>query len=266
VAEPAEMAEPDRQASATPPPVLELRRLTFGYGREVVLEEVDLAVQPRDYLAVIGPNGGGKTTLVQLMIGLLRPWSGEVVDRLPPRRGRWGKFGYVPQFSTFARGFPLAVEDVVLMGRLGARGLLRPYGREDREATARTLDRLRLGPLARSPIGELSGGQLQRVLIARALVSDPDLLVLDEPTASIDAESREVLRHLLAELNERIPIVVVTHDVSSVAPQVKHVACVNRRVVDHAAGELSQQALEETYGCPVELLAHGVPHRVLRGH
>jgi zinc transport system ATP-binding protein len=258
-------------AERTEPPVLELRRVTFGYGREVVLEEVDLAVQPRDYLAVIGPNGGGKTTLVQLMIGLLRPWSGEVIDRLPERArrkggGKGGKFGYVPQFSTFDRGFPLRVADVVLMGRLGARGLLRPYGRADREAAERVLAQLRLTSLARTHIAELSGGQLQRVLIARALASDPGLLVLDEPTASIDAESREVLRHLLIELNREIPIVVVTHDISSVASQVKHVACVNRRVVDHAAGELSQQALEETYGCPVELIAHGVPHRVLRGH
>ena len=244
-------------------PVLEVRGLTFGYGSEVVLDRVDLAILPRDYLAVIGPNGGGKTTLLKLILGLLTPWSGQIVDHLPPRRG---KFGYVPQFSTFDRSFPLRVAEAVLMGRLGRRGLIHPYTREDREAVAEALALLHLAPLARAHISELSGGQLQRVLIARALVSDPDLLFLDEPTASIDAESREVLRQVLAEQNERIPIVVVTHDITSIAGAVRHVACVNRTLHYHGGGELTPELLEETYGCPVELFAHGVPHRVLREH
>ena len=244
-------------------PLLEVRDLTFGYGNEVVLDRVSLAIYPRDYLAVIGPNGGGKTTLLKLLLGLLSPWSGRIVDHLPPRRG---KFGYVPQFSTFDRSFPLRVAEVVLMGRLGRRGLVRRYTREDREAVGRALDRLHLSPLARAHVSELSGGQLQRVLIARALVSDPDVLFLDEPTASIDAESREVLREVLAEQNERIPIVVVTHDVTSIAGAVRNVACVNRTLHYHGAGELSPDVLEEAYGCPVELLAHGVPHRVLKAH
>jgi zinc transport system ATP-binding protein len=223
---------------------------------------VSLPIYPRDYLAIIGPNGGGKTTLLKLFLGLLKPQAGEVVVRLPARRGR---MGYVPQFSTFDRGFPLRVEDVVLMGRLGARGLLRPYGREDRLAVDRVLERFRLGALAYDHIRELSGGQLQRVLIARAVVSDPDILFLDEPTASIDAESREVLRELLEELNRRIPIVVVTHDVTAIAPAVRHFACVNRTLYDHGP-ELDPGRLEEAYGCPVELVAHGVPHRVLPRH
>jgi len=244
-------------------PVLEVRGLTFGYGSEVVLDRVDLAILPRDYLAVIGPNGGGKTTLLKLILGLLTPWSGQIVDHLPPRRG---KFGYVPQFSTFDRSFPLRVAEAVLMGRLGRRGLIHPYTREDREAVAEALALLHLAPLARAHISELSGGQLQRVLIARALVSDPDLLFLDEPTSSIDAESREVLRQVLAEQNERIPIVVVTHDITSIAGAVRHVACVNRTLHYHGGGELTPELLEETYGCPVELFAHGVPHRVLREH
>jgi zinc transport system ATP-binding protein len=243
-------------------PVLEARGVTFGYGPDVVLERVDVAVYPRDYLAIIGPNGGGKTTLLKLFLGLLRPQAGEIVVRLPARRGR---MGYVPQFSTFDRSFPLRVEDVVLMGRLGARGLLRPYTREDHLAVARILERLRLGALAHDHIRELSGGQLQRVLIARAVVSDPDVLFLDEPTASIDAESREVLRELLEELNRRIPIVVVTHDVTAISPSVRHIACVNRTLHDHGP-QLDAELLEEAYGCPVELVAHGVPHRVLPRH
>jgi len=246
-------------------PLLEARGVTFGYGREVVLEGIDLAIEPRDFLAIIGPNGGGKTTLVKVLLGLLRPWSGEVVYHLPG--GRRGRLGYVPQFSTFDRGFPLRVADVVLMGKLGERGLLRPYTRADRAAVERVLDRLELADLARAHVSEISGGQLQRVLIARAVVADPEILFLDEPTASIDAESRQALQSLLAELNQRIPIVVVTHDVTAVAPMAKNIACVNRRLHYHPGGEIDQEILEEVYGCPVELVAHGgVAHRVLAAH
>jgi zinc transport system ATP-binding protein len=257
------MAEPALSPETGEAPVLEVRSLSFGYGTELILDRVDLAIYPRDYLAVIGPNGGGKTTLLKLILGLLTPWSGRIVDHLPPRKG---KFGYVPQFSTFDRSFPLRVAEAVLMGRLGRRGLIRPYNGEDRVAVAQALELLHLAPLARAHISELSGGQLQRVLIARALVSDPEILFLDEPTASIDAESREVLKRVLAEQNERIPIVVVTHDVTSIAGVMRHVACVNRTLHYHGGSELSAEMLEEAYGCPVELLAHGVPHRVLREH
>ena len=227
-------------------PLIEVRDVTFGYGREVVLDHVNLQIQPRDFLAIIGPNGGGKTTLIKVILGLLRPWSGEVIVRTPR-----GHLGYVPQFSTFDRSFPLRVRDVVLMGKLGRRGLVRRYTKEDREDVERILERLKLQDVALSHVSGVSGGQLQRVLIARTLAGDPEALFLDEPTASIDAESREILRGLLAELNETIPIVVVTHDVTAIAPAVKHVACVNRRVTWHAPGALSHEALEASYGEPL---------------
>ncbi len=241
-------------------PVIEVRDVTFGYGREVVLDHVSLQIQPRDFLAVIGPNGGGKTTLIKVILGLLRPWSGEVIVRTPR-----GRLGYVPQFSTFDRSFPLRVRDVILMGKLGRRGLVRRYTREDREDVDRILHRLKLEDVASSHVAGVSGGQLQRVLIARALAGDPEALFLDEPTASIDAESREVLREILEELNQRIPVVVITHDITSVSPMANRIACINRRLFYHGA-EIDQEALEEVYGCPVELVAHGVPHRVLHQH
>jgi zinc transport system ATP-binding protein len=248
------------------PPIVAVRHLTFGYGREVVLEGVDLDIQPRDFLAIIGPNGGGKTTLLKVMLGLLRPWSGEVVYHLPSGRGPRGRLGYVPQFSTFDRDFPLRVSDMVLMGRLGNGGLLRPWSRQDRAAAQGAIERLGLAGVARAHVAEISGGQLQRVLIARALVSEPEILFLDEPTASIDAESRETLRELLQELNRSIPVVVVTHDVTSIASIVRRIACINRRLFYHGDPELSSEVLEEVYGCPVELVTHGVPHRVLHQH
>jgi zinc transport system ATP-binding protein len=244
-------------------PIIDVRNVTFGYGREVVLEQASLQIRPRDYLAVIGPNGGGKTTLLKIILGLLKPWSGEVVLDLP--RGR-GRIGYVPQFFTFDREFPLRVLDVVVMGRLGARGMLRAYGQDDYAAVRQALARLHMERLEHAHITELSGGQLQRVLIARALVSDPAVLLLDEPTASVDPESREILRGTLEEMNQRIPVVVVTHDITAVSTQVKQYACVNRQVFYHDSGELSTELLERVYGCPVELIGHGLPHRVLVDH
>jgi zinc transport system ATP-binding protein len=246
-----------------PEPVIDVRDVTFGYGREVVLDHVSLQILPRDFLAVIGPNGGGKTTLIKVILGLLRPWSGEVIVRTP--RNHRGGLGYVPQFSTFDRSFPLRVRDVILMGKLGRRGLVRRYTREDREDVDRILKRLKLEDVASAHVAGISGGQLQRVLIARALAGDPEALFLDEPTASIDAESREVLREILEELNQRIPVVVVTHDITSLSPMANRIACINRRLFYHGA-EIDQEALEEVYGCPVELVAHGVAHRVLHQH
>ena len=247
-------------------PLVEVRDVTFGYGREVVLDHVNLTIEPHDFLAVIGPNGGGKTTLLKAILGLVRPWSGEVAFHLPSGSDPRGRLGYVPQFSTFDRDFPLRIAEMVLMGRLGRRSILRPYSREDRAAAGRAIERLGLGGVARSHASEVSGGQLQRALIARALVSEPEVLFLDEPTASIDAESRETLRDLLEDLNRSIPIVVVTHDVTSLAPMVKRIACINRKLFYHGGPELSLEVMEEVYGCPVELVTHGVPHRVLHDH
>jgi zinc transport system ATP-binding protein len=215
----------------TEPPLIEIRGVTFGYRREAVVENVDLAIGRRDFLALVGPNGGGKTTLLKLILGFFPPWRGKMVRRLSRRRGA---IGYVPQFSNFDRDFPLRVESLVLMGRLGASGLVMPYRREDRRRAAQALATLRLAELARLPIGELSGGEVQRVLIARALAGDPEILLLDEPTSSVDPESREVLATVLAELNTRIPLVVVTHDISSLARQVTRVAFVNRTLTEPA--------------------------------
>ena len=241
-------------------PIVSVRGVTFGYGRELILDHVSLDIEPRGFLALIGPNGGGKTTLIKVILGLLRPWSGEVVSQVPR-----GRMGYVPQFSTFDRSFPLRVSDMVLMGRLGRRGLFRRYDREDRAAVERVLERLKLADVARAHVSETSGGQLQRALIARAVVAEPEILFLDEPTASIDAESREVLRELLEELNQHIPVVLITHDITSMSPLVRRIACINRRLFYHGEG-IDEHALEEVYGCPVELVAHGVPHRVLHHH
>ena len=256
------MAEAFTPTASAGPPLLVVRDVSFAYDGEPVLDRVSLTIGRRDFLAVVGPNGGGKTTLLKVMLGLLAPQSGRV------ERGTTspGALGYVPQFATFDRDFPLRVRDVVQMGRLRLRAPLRRYGAADRAAVDAALDRLGLHGLADRHVGELSGGQLQRTLIARALVSEPEALLLDEPLASVDAEFRDVLVDTLRELHRTLPVVVVTHDLTRFASVVRQIACMNRRLHYHPDGKLTPAMLEEVYGCPVELITHGVPHRVLAPH
>jgi len=253
----------DRTDAPPPLPLIEAEGITFGYGREAVLQDVDLTIHRDDFLAILGPNGGGKTTLVKILLGLLAPWTGSIRHTTSDRRGA---LGYVPQFAEFDRSFPIRVRDLVQMGRLGLRGPLHRYRGEDRRRVTEMLSEFGLEALADETVEALSGGQLQRALIARALVADPEILFLDEPLASIDAESRDVLLETLRRLHAKIPIVVITHDLTPFAGAVRQIACINRRLFYHPHGELTAEMLEEVYGCPVELIAHGVPHRVLHPH
>ncbi len=267
------MAEPLTPMAAVqrPPPLLALRDVSFAYDQEPILDHVTLEVGRRDFLAIIGPNGGGKTTLLKVLLGLVPPSAGRVERHLGggeegTGRPRAGALGYVPQFATFDRDFPLRVREVVQMGRLGVRGPLHRYTSGDRAAVGTALARLGLAAIAEHPVGQLSGGQLQRTLIARALVGEPVALLLDEPLASVDAEYREKLVDLLRELHATMPIVVVTHDLTPFAGVVRQIACMNRHLHYHPEGRLTPEMLEEVYGCPVELITHGVPHRVLGHH
>ena len=244
-------------------PLVSVRDVSYSYGYESVLSGINLDIYGSDYLAIIGPNGGGKTTLLKLILGLLKPASGKVVWSTSSAQRQ---IGYVPQFATFERGFPLRVRDVVLMGRLSGSLWRQKVTAQDNEITMEILQQMGLSALSSKPVSELSGGQLQRVMIARALVSNPDILFLDEPIASIDTDSRFRLTSTLAELNKKIPIVVITHDITAFAGDVEHIACVNRTLFYHGDAELASGCLDEAYGCPVELVAHGVPHRVLKDH
>lgn len=250
-------------ADALPGPAIELRGVTAGYRRDrPVIDDIDLAVERNDFLAVIGPNGGGKTTLLKVMLGLLLPWEGTVsVMGRPPASSR-GCIGYVPQVLP-EETFPITVMDVVLMGRL--KNARRPgrFGPADREAAAGNLERLDVGDLAGADMNSLSGGQKQRVLIARALAGEPLILLLDEPVASVDHETQESFFNLLADLNRTMTVVLVTHDVGAVSSHVKNIACINRLLVSH--GEtISSESVARAYGCPFDLISHGgVPHRVL---
>ena len=231
-----------------------------------ILEAIDLTVYRNDFLGIIGPNGGGKTTLLKVVLGLIRPDRGKVVVLgTTPERGR--RFvGYVPQYSLFDREFPATVWDVVLMGRIGRAGPLKRYSAEDKRAALDALETVEMAGSRDRQIGRLSGGQQQRVFIARALVAEPRLLLLDEPTASVDAPMMEEFYELLNRLKDKMAIVLVTHDLSAVSVYVDTVGCLNRRLFYHHTKEIAREDLEAVYQCPVDLIAHGLPHRVLGDH
>jgi len=237
-------------------------------GTHPLLENISLELQEGDFLGLIGPNGGGKSTLLKVMLGLIKPDRGEVriFDR-PPREAR-GSVGYMPQKTLFDQSFPVRALDVVLMGRYSRAGLLRRYRQEDREAALAALDAVGMSGLADREIGALSGGEQQRVFVARSLVSNPRLLLLDEPTSGVDSAQQKEFYDLLCRLNhdKRIAIVLVSHDITAISKYVNKIACLNQRLYYHGTKELTREDIEKAYGCPVEMIAHGTPHRVLRDH
>jgi len=244
---------------------VEVRHVSFGFTQELILEDICLSIHAGDYLALIGPNGGGKTTLIKLILGLLNPWKGEIIYG-SELKGRKGVIGYVPQSSTFDNKFPLTAFQVVLMGLAGRKTLWSHFNKDEKEKALECLEKVKMADSRNRPIQDLSGGQVQRVLIARAIMGNPQLLLLDEPTSSIDFESRELLASLLDQLNQSMPLVVITHDLTAISHQIKQIACVNRKLHYHSDGKVSEETLNEVYGCPVDLIAHGIPHRVLGEH
>jgi zinc transport system ATP-binding protein len=245
-------------------PIIHVRNVSFAYDGPLVLERVNLSITSRDFVGIVGPNGGGKTTLVKLILGLIAPQEGEVeVLGQPPVRIRQ-RIGYMPQYVTLDMRFPVSVFDVVLMGRLG-RGIgIGPYNREDKKAATRALGEVGLSDLANRPFSDISGGQRQRVLIARALACEPELLLLDEPTASLDPAVQDELYELLRELNQRLTVVVVSHDIGFVSLNFNTVVCVNRWVHTHPSNELTQKQVTDIYGREVRLLHPGQPQEVSR--
>ncbi|GFK94639.1 Zinc import ATP-binding protein ZnuC [Fundidesulfovibrio magnetotacticus] len=244
---------------------LELDAVSYAYGETLALRDATLRVPRGEYLAVLGPNGGGKTTLLRLLLGLARPRSGTVrVLGLPPSEAA-RRVGYMPQTTASGRAFPVSVLETALMGRLGPRSLWPFWSREDRAAAMACLERTGVAHLAKRPLADLSGGQRQRVFIARALACDPEMLLLDEPTASVDPSGRSALQELLGELAKSLTVVLVSHDISVISRHVTCVACVDGSVHFHPRPELTRSMFEAVYrcgphGCPVELLAHAHPH------
>ncbi len=245
------------------PVVVSLERVSFTYAGVDVLRDVSFDFYEGDFVGIIGPNAGGKTTLLKLILGLLRPGSGSIrVLGVSPDEAR-GLVGYVPQYAHFDRSFPIRVRTAVTMGTLG-RGRMRDTVAND--AVDRALEQVELHEVADRQMGSLSGGQLQRALIARALVTEPRLLLLDEPTASLDTRIGRSVYELLEELAEKITVVLVSHDIGVISRHVRTIACLNVEMHYHHSKHLTPEMIEAAYGCPVDLVAHGHPHRVLEQH
>jgi zinc transport system ATP-binding protein len=246
--------------------VITLRHVWAGYRQTPVLEDINLIVSELDFIGLIGPNGGGKTTLLKVLLGLILPARGEIqIMGHSVSQGR-RYIGYVPQILELDREFPIQVADVVRMGRLGKHRLLQRYNRQDETIVHHSLEQVGMLALGDRPIGKLSGGERQRVYIARALASQPRILLLDEPTANVDPKVQNSIYELLRELNQDMTIVMVSHDLGAVSTYVKTVGCLNRRLFYHANKLITPEMIEHTYQCPVDLIAHGVPHRVFPEH
>jgi zinc transport system ATP-binding protein len=221
-----------------------------------VLEQVNLSVEQGEFLGLVGPNGGGKSTLLKIVLGLLQPTTGRVtaLGRRPVEARQ--AIGYVPQFATFPRDFPVSVEETVLLGRLGKTRSIFGYRRSDKEVARRTMALTEIADLRARPIGALSGGQVQRVLIARALASEPEILILDEPTSNIDMRAETDIFDLLKRLNARMTIVIVSHDIGFISQYVSLIACLNRTLLCHTASPVSGEVIEQLYGAPVRMIHH----------
>jgi len=246
---------------------VDVDNVSFFYNSHPILTNVNLRVEEKDFLAIMGPNGSGKTTLLKIMLGVLNPAQGtvKVFGKTPLEAA--GLLGYVPQDTGINKDFPISVRDVALMGRLGRTGRGRRYTSEDTDLARKVLKQVGMWDYRDRQIGKLSGGQRQRVLIARALTVEPKILLLDEPTASVDAQFQTDLYDLLEELNATITIIIVSHDISVLSGYINSVACLNRTLYHHESGEITEEMLHAAYQCPVDLIAHGgVPHRVLRKH
>jgi len=236
-------------------PVIVIKDVNFSYGGLHILENVNIKVKKGEFLSMVGPNGGGKTTLLKIILGLLKPESGEVhILGTLPERSR-NRVGYMPQHTLFDPLFPVTVMDVVLMGRLEGRRV-GPFSKADKKAVMEVLEEVEMTGFCKRRFSEISGGQRQRVLLSRALVGRPEILLLDEPTASIDLEIEHKLYEILKELNKRMTILIVTHDLGFVSHMVRRVICVNKRVAVHPTGEINGKVIQEMYGKDIRMVLH----------
>lgn len=241
-------------------PVIDIRDVSYAYDGPPVLTGVTLQVPAGEFLGIVGPNAGGKSTLLKLMLGLIEPSAGQVrvLDRSPIKSRR--QLGYVPQYPAFARDFPITVEQVVLMGRLGTGRWFGGYSASDKVIARRAMAETEVDHLASRHIQHLSGGQLQRVLVARALAAEPQILLLDEPTANIDQRMESDIFDLLRGLNDRMTILVVSHDVAFISGYVQRVACLNRTLVCHDTAAIDGETIQNLYGEDVRMVAHHHAH------
>ena len=244
--------------------LFEMYSLSASYGANLVLQDVNFKVNENDFIGVIGPNGGGKTTLLRVILGLVKPVTGRMVFNNELLNGN--SIGYLPQISTGDINYPVTVTDIILSGLMIRKGIISRMSASDKKKADNVIDELGLSGMSESTLNELSGGQMQRVFLARAIIGNPRLLLLDEPGNFVDATFENDFYEKLKDLNKRMAILMVSHDVGTISSHIKSFACVNRSLHYHPSPEITNEDLL-AYGCPIQLVTHGdVPHTVLKYH
>jgi zinc transport system ATP-binding protein len=244
--------------------LFEMKSVSASYGSGIVLEDIDFRVVENDFVGVIGPNGGGKTTLLRIILGLVKPAKGDLIFNETLLTGN--TIGYLPQVSTGDNNYPVTVKDVVLSGLMIRKGLISRMTSADKSKADNVIVELGLKDLKNASMNELSGGQVQRVLLGRAIIGDPVLLLLDEPGNFVDSNFENDFYEKLRYLNKRMAILMVSHDIGTISSHVKSFACVNRKLHYHPSSEITNEELM-AYGCPIQLVTHGdIPHTVLKAH
>lgn len=247
--------------------IIKIENLSAGYDRKTVLHDINLEIYEKDFLGIIGPNGGGKTTLMKVILGLLKPSEGKITfydNGMPVEQL---EIGYLPQYNSIDKKFPISIYEVILSGLNRQKSLFSRFTKEHHERVKETISMMGLEGMENKPIGQLSGGQMQRALLGRAIVSNPKAIILDEPNTYIDKRFEARLYSLLKEINKQRAVILVSHDIGSVLQTVKSIACVNGTLDYHPQSEVSAEWIEEKLQCPIELLGHGeLPHRVLKKH
>ena len=241
--------------------LIEIRNLNAGYDDKLVLKDVSLDVYLNDFLGIIGPNGGGKTTLLKLILGLLKPKAGEITFFNPNLKNN---IGYMPQTNYIDRQFPILVKETIASGLVSEKNLSK---QEIKNKVEETISQMGLNEISNKPIGEISGGQLQRTLLARAIINQPELLILDEPNSYVDKRFETHFYEILQEINQKTAIILVSHDIGTVISTVKNIACVNETLHYHSGTNVDYHWLDKHFACPFDLIGHGnIPHRILKNH
>ncbi|MCT4600824.1 MAG: metal ABC transporter ATP-binding protein [Marinifilaceae bacterium] len=243
--------------------LIELRNITAGYDNNIILDSVNMKIHDNDFIGVIGPNGGGKTTLIKVILGIIKPMKGEIIFKNNKTKNL---IGYLPQYNIFDKAFPISILEVVMSGLMSNKKLYQRYTAKDKALAMNLLNIVGLENYSNYKISEISGGQMQRALLCRAIISNPKILILDEPVTYVDNTFEKEMYGLLKEWNKDMSIIMVSHDIGIISSHVKTIACVNRSVYVHKSNIIDNETLER-YNCPIDIITHGrVPHRVLKNH
>lgn len=236
--------------------IIDIDDVSFSYNNLLVLENISLKINKGEFIGIIGPNASGKSTLLKLILGLYKPDRGQIKVLNKSACDHTGDIGYVPQYHTFQRHFPFAAHDVVMTGHIKPKSYFTGYSKEEKQETNSILEILEIDNIAKQQISELSGGQLQRMLIARALVSKPKILILDEPTANIDIKMGKDIFALLKNYDENITIIIVSHDIAFISVYVDRVACLNKKLVCHTTDSIDGETIKKLYTSQIKMINH----------